>query len=246
MTLRRFRADLHIHTCLSPCGDLEMLPRGIVEGARARGIDMIGVCDHNSAENLEAVLRAAEGAPLRVLPGVEVTTREEVHILGIFEDAREAEDLQELVYAHLGGENDENFFGEQVVVDERGEVLRLNKRLLIGATTLSVDQVVGAIVARGGMAVASHVDRPSFSIVSQLGMVPEGMPFDALELSPNLSPDDARERFPDCRRYPLLRSSDAHFLRDIGRATTLFGIQEPTLSEVRKALRGEAGRWVEC
>jgi hypothetical protein len=242
--LRAFRADLHIHTCLSPCAELDLGPRAIVDRALCRGLHVIGICDHNSAENTPAVVKAAAGRPITVLPGMEVTSREEVHMLAVFDTVGQALRLQEIVYEHLRGENDAQAFGPQVVVNEEHDVLGFNPRLLAGATELSVDEVVDRVRGLEGLAIAAHVDRETFGILGQLGFIPAGLDLDALELSPCLSPEDARRRFPEYARFALVRSSDAHAAAQIGRGSTALLLSEPNTREIRKALRGEDGRRV--
>jgi hypothetical protein len=240
--MRAFRADLHIHTCLSPCAELEMSPRGIIRTASEKEIDILGVCDHNSAENVPAMRDAAKPFRISVLAGMEVTSQEEVHVLGLFDSLDSALGLQEIVYAHLPGENDEDVFGLQPVVNEQGEILRFNEKLLIGATTLALEEVVSLIRSHGGLAIASHIDREGFSIIGQLGFIPEGLPLDALETSPAMPVETARQKFGS--RLPLTPASDAHRLEEIGRASTSFWLVEGTVAEIRKALVRQDGRKV--
>lgn len=244
MTLRTFKADLHIHTCLSPCADLSMSPRAIVSRATERGLDVIGISDHNSCENATAVMKAARDTSLRVLPGMEVTSREEVHILAVFDNVERALRLQEIVYGHLPGENNAEAFGLQVVVNEDHDVLGFNRRFLAGATELAVEQVVETICGLEGLAIASHVDREAFGIIAQLGFIPVELDLDALEMSPNISLAEAGRRFPQYAGFPFVRSSDAHFVDDIGKTWTSFLLSEPTTQEIKKALHGECGRRV--
>ena len=236
-TLAEFRADLHVHTCLSPCAELEMVPTAIVRRVRARGLHMVGICDHNSSENVAAVARAGRRESVTVIPGMEITTREEVHVLGLFGSEERLARLQALVYENLTGENDAETFGIQVVVDEWDQAVDINPRLLIGATDLSLETVVQAIHDLEGLAIASHVDRPSFSLLSQLGFIPEGLRLDALELSPR---GDGRA----WTGYPLVRSSDAHRLDDIGRSATVVCARAASFEEIGRALAGEGGRAV--
>jgi len=244
MMPRIFKADLHIHTCLSPCAELSMGPKAIVDQAIQHGLDMIGISDHNSSENAPAVMEAAQHKNLRVLPGMEVTSKEEVHILAVFDSVDKAFQLQEIVYEHLHGENDAEAFGLQVVVNEDHDVLGFNKRLLAGATELSVEQVVDSISALEGLVIAAHVDRETFGILGQLGFVPEKLHLDALELSRNTSPEEARRRFPEYADYAFVRSSDAHSAADIGKVWTSLLLCAPSTREIKKALRGEDGRRV--
>jgi PHP family Zn ribbon phosphoesterase len=244
--LRVFKADLHIHTCLSPCAELSLGPRAIVRKAARQGLDVIGICDHNSSENVPAVVDAARdtNAQLKVLPGMEVTSKEEVHILALFDSLDRAWRLQEIVYERLPGENDVEAFGPQVVVNADHDVLGFNKRLLAGATEMSVEQVVDSIHNLDGLAVASHVDREAFGIIAQLGFIPAELPLDALEVSRHLSLAEVRCRFPQYSHYTFVRFSDAHNLEDIGTTSTSFLLNVATAGEIRKALRGEDGRRV--
>lgn len=238
--LRTYKADLHVHTCLSPCADLEMSPKGITRQASTKKIDIIGICDHNSAENVPALIEAARKFRISVLAGLEVTSQEEVHILALFDQVDSAFALQEIIYAHLPGENDEEAFGMQVVVNHKGEVLRLNKKLLIGASTLSLEEVISLIRNFDGLAIASHIDREGFSLIGQLGFIPENLTIDALEISPQLSFKKAINKFNF--GIPLTCSSDAHRLEEIGQASTSFRLEKGTVEEIKKALLGQEGR----
>lgn len=243
--LKKFRADLHIHTILSPCTELtEMSPHAIIEKARHTALEVIAICDHNSCENIAPAQKNSLSRKLIVLAGIEIASKEEVHTLGLFDEEEEALKVQEVVYRNLPGENDEKSFGHQVVVNEKDEVVRLNKKLLIGATTLSLEEVVDLIHSFNGLAIASHVDREAYSIIGQLGFIPQGLPLDALELSPKMSVGEARERFPQLGDYPLITSSDAHTLSDIGKSSTTFLLEEVSVSEMKMALAGREGRRV--
>jgi 3',5'-nucleoside bisphosphate phosphatase len=243
--LRAYRADLHIHSILSPCTEpAEMSPRAIVKRSVEAGLDLIAVCDHNSCENFPALYQAALEAGLQVLAGMEITTREEIHILGLFDREADAVGVQAVVYEHLPGENDEKTFGCQVVVNEDEEVVSFNKKLLIGATTLSLEAVVDLIHARGGVTVASHIDREAYSIISQLGFVPPGLALDALEVSPRTGLEEARRRFPGLDHLPLISSSDAHSLDGIGGGSTEFLMASAGIDEIKLALAGREGRMV--
>ena len=238
--IRPFKADLHIHTCLSPCTELDMSPKGILTAAKNRKIDILGICDHNSSENSLSVINAAKKMDIKILPGLEVTSQEEVHVLALFDDIKNAQKLQEHVYKNLPGKNDEEVFGQQVIVNEKEEVLAFNEKLLIGATTIPLDKVVQLIHDYDGIAIASHIDREAFSILGQLGFIPENLELDALEISPRITFEEAEKRY--AYNYPLTCSSDAHYPDDIGKSFTTFLLEECTLSEIRKALKNEDGR----
>ena len=235
--MRKVRADLHLHTCLSPCADEKMQATAIVQQAMKMGLDMIGICDHNSAENVAAVMKAGLREGLSVIGGMEITSREEAHILGLFEAERDLMQMQAVVYENLPGENYEESFGPQTVVDEWDQVVGANHRLLIGATTLTVEQIVEAIHRQSGLAIASHVDRERFSLIGQLGFIPKGLSLDAVEVS---RPTSINQEYD----YPVVIFSDAHFLEDIGRHYTHFMIEDLSVSEIGKALHNEMGRSV--
>jgi hypothetical protein len=238
--LRPFKADLHIHTCLSPCTELDMSSKGILTAAKKKEIDIIGICDHNSSENSLAVMNAAKKMNISVFPGMEVTSQEEVHVLALFDEIENALKLQEDVYKNLPGENDEKAFGMQVVVNEKEEVLGFNNRLLIGATTIPLEEVIRLIHSFNGIVIASHIDRESFSIISQLGFIPDNLELDALEISPHITFKEARKRYAD--DYPITCSSDAHYPDDIGKRFTSFLLEDITVAEIKKALNNEEGR----
>jgi predicted metal-dependent phosphoesterase TrpH len=245
MDLLEFRADLHIHTALSPCSDTwRMTPTEIVRRAREENLDLIAICDHNSMRNVGAVQRAARGQGLVVLAGMEISSAEEVHILAIFGDLEAAGTMQELIDENLPGENAPDVFGHQVLMDEQDEILESEDRFLAGASLLSLKEVVDAVHERGGVAIASHVDREGFGILGQLGWIPDGLPLDGLEVSWAMSRPEARERFPQLRGWPLLRGSDAHQPEEVGRASTRLRMAEPSFGELRLALEGREARAV--
>ena len=221
--MRELQADLHLHTCLSPCGGLEMVPSAIVRQAKAIGLDMVAVCDHNSVANVAVVARVGERERLCVIAGIEIASREEVHILGLFGPGLD-------------------LAGLQVVVDERDQPTDVETKLLIGATDLALEEVVAAIHDFGGLAIAAHVDREGFGLIGQLGFVPDGLPLDALEVSPRASQSEWHDRWRGV--FPVITSSDAHHLAEIGRRSTRFLTREASFDEIHKALKGQDGRAV--
>lgn len=234
--------DLHIHTCLSPCAQSDMLPTTIIKQARDKNIDVVGICDHNSAENVLAVKKAGEKKGVKVLGGMEMSSSEEVHILAFFDDDDALLEMQNIVYENLFGENDEKYFGEQLIVDEYDKIIGSTNKLLIGSTSLGIDRIVELVHSLGGLAVASHVDRDSFSIIAQLGFIPKELPLDALELSWRCELSEVNNY--ESYGLPLVKSSDAHFLSDIGKAVTTFSLSVPSFSEVVMAFQDVEGRAV--
>ena len=220
-----------------------MSPLAIVNSATEKGIDIIAVTDHNSAENVLATQKAALDSDPTVLAGMEVASSEEAHIIALFNKIESVITLQDIVYANiLSGENDEKIYGEQVVANEYDEVLGFNKRLLIGGTMLPAKDIINTIHSLGGLAVASHIDREVFSIISQLGFITDDMDFDALEISPNMDRATAEITFHMYNSYAWISSSDAHYPEDIGKRTVSFFMQEPTIEEIELAFRNIEGR----
>ena len=217
-----------------------MVPPAIVRAAARAGLQAIGICDHNSAGNVAAVRSAGLREGLTVLGGMEVSSREEIHLLAFFEHFGELLDFDDLVAAHLSGRNVPLQFGDQIVTDEWGEPVELEERLLAGATELGVADLVEAVHQRQGVVIASHIDKDAFSIIGQLGFIPRDLDLDAVELSPFGQESSYRS----CG-YPIVRGSDAHFLEEIGRASTEFQVAAATVSELSKALRGVEGRRVD-
>lgn len=217
-----------------------MTPRRIISSALDKGLHIIAVADHNSAENIGVAVRTGRDEGLTVLPAMELTSQEEVHVLAIFNSEEHAAAMQGIVYDTLqSGVNDELGIGYQLVVNELDEILDYNKRLLIGATSLSLGELVKNIHAFGGIAVASHIDRQNFSVISQLGFIPDDVSFDALEISYAMDLPDATAQFGSYSGIPWVTSSDAHNLCDIGRRFTTFLLKEPTFDEIALAFKGE-------
>lgn len=243
--LRVWVADLHVHTALSPCADNEMTPPQIVKAARARGLGLLAITDHNSAQNARAVVEAARGSGLVVVPGLEVQTREEVHIICLFRQVERAEAWQDVVYRRLPDmENREDLFGQQLVLDKSGRTVGRVQRLLLTSADLSVDETVRGVGELGGICIAAHVDRPSFSLLEALGFMPPHVDLVALEISREGSAAQVLRRFPSVGGFAIVSGSDAHWLADIGTAATEILAGEPGLGELELAVRGREGRKV--
>jgi len=217
----RVPADLHVHTALSPCGGDEMKPAEILLTAEQRGIRVLGVVDHSTAQNGWAVAEAAQAFEVRVFVGLEIESAEGVHMLALFDDARAGMDLDALVAAHLPPlRNRPDLFGEQFLLDEWGEVLGTDERLLAAATDLSLEEIAGMTAAHGGMSIPAHIDRTVNGLLPLLGFVPPALRVDAFEVSRHMTRAEARVRWPELAERPLVAGSDAHYLDEIGAAYT--------------------------
>jgi len=241
--LYKFFADLHVHTALSPCAGNSATPPNIVATAIENGMQMIAVTDHNSAENVDAVVRCGKLHGLKVIPGMEIASREEVHLVCLLRSVASAIELQQLVYAALPDEeNRPDYFGRQLVMDIDGNIQGECMRLLLGAADLSLEAIVREVHRLEGLAIAAHVDRPSFSVIANLGMMPPGAQFDAVEISASLTRNEALARFPSIEGFPIITASDAHFTQDIGSNPTLFLLEKMDLEDIRMAFQGQGGR----
>ena len=240
--LKKFKADLHIHSCLSPCSDWDMSPKKIVEKSLERQLDLIAICDHNTVENAAATSREGSRQGITVLPGMEICSREEVHLVTLFKKIEDALSMQEFIYAHLPGKNQPDVFGHQVIADEHDHVVGENDHLLIGATQLSLHDIVEKAHNLDALCISPHVDRPSYSLIGQLGFIPEDLHLDAVEVSYRVPLDKALTKVPGIKDYPCVTASDAHFLMDIGKVWTEFMLAAPTLEEIQMALAGIEGR----
>ena len=178
------------------------------------------------------------------MPGLEICSKEEVHILALFDQLEKALAMQGYVYQHLPGENKPEVFGYQIVADEYDEVLGENSRLLIGATQSGLQEIVDQTHLLGGISLTSHVDRTAYSIIGQLGFIPSDLNIDGVEVSKRIELKKARETVPGIGAFPCVTSSDAHFLEDIGKVWTVFLMAEPTFGEIRRALSCEDGRGI--
>ncbi len=234
-----------MHTVLSPCGSLEMSPTVIVETALQRGLDIIGITDHNSTRQCAEVIKLGQEKGLTVLGGAEVTTKEEVHCLTFFENIEKLEAFQMYLDAHLPNiQNDVDKFGHQVWVDANEEILGQEERLLISGLDQSIDELEQKVRQLDGLFIPAHIFRPSFSIYSQLGFMPFDIKPDAIGMSARVNVDEMLGKHPELKKLTVLRSSDAHFPDQIGSHYSIVELAEASFDELRKALRKQDGRKV--
>lgn len=205
--------DLHIHSCLSPCADKEMTPNNIVLMSNLKGLDIISVCDHNHTGNLEAVSKIAKVRQIILLPGLELETSEEIHLLCYFSSFVAADKMQDVINGQYQCIiNREDIFGEQWILDAEDKPVRKVENLLAAATNLDLYTAVSAVRELGGIVVPAHVDRESYSIISNLGTIPEDLELKTLELSRYTTPEAFIEKHSEYRNRSFISSSDAHFL----------------------------------
>lgn len=234
--------DLHIHTVLSPCGDWDMSPKKIIERAKEVGLSVIGITDHHMVENYPAVAFWGEKKGVVVIPGMEIQTKEEVHVLAFFKDYNGAFMFQKELWKYLPkSRNNEDIFGAQVVVNEKEEVERVEDRLLLTSVDLSLEDVTKLIRYFEGIIVLAHVNKPSFSVLSNLGFIPENLDYDLIELAEINNINNFIRNNPMIYRNKdkLIISSDAHYLEDIVYPRSFINIEMPTIESVFVGLKNK-------
>lgn len=232
--MKSVAADLHIHTALSPCADREMRPPAIASEAVRKGIQVLAICDHNTAQNAAAV-QAAAGSRVFVLAGMEIATAEDIHVLGLFPDAATAQRAGQEVRATLPAQAP-SAWGDQTLLDRDGREIGRETAMLAASSGFALAEALALVRRHGGLAIASHVDRPSFSVLSQLGVWPRDAAFDAVEVSAAglaAGRDAALAKI----GLPVVASSDSHFLADIGCVFTRLRMADISFGEVAAALK---------
>lgn len=228
----KYPFDLHIHSALSPCGDSDMTPNNIVNMAIIKGLEIIAVSDHNTAGNLRAVAKAAEGTNLLVVPAMEIETSEEVHLLCLFETIEQAEKMSDIVMSTLFINNKSQIFGEQTYIDSNDKILGCEQKLLVTATSLSLNETAAKVKELGGIVIPAHIDRSSYSILSNLGFLPDDAGFTTLEISKKADLDSFLMSRPELVNYNIIVNSDAHYLEDIQEKIQFINLEEKTVSAV--------------
>ncbi len=229
-------ADLHIHSGLSPCGHDDMTPHNIAGMAAIKELKMIAVTDHNSVRNLRRFERAAEEHGLVLLPGLEIQTREEIHVLGYFPTVDAAEGFAAALAKVLAPiKNKVKLFGHQTVYGEEDQAQEEEEILLLQSAAWDLSETIAQVEAFGGVAVPAHVDKAANSLLATLGFVPPDLPVKTLEVSGRYD----RESDPlHLGKFQLIRSSDAHFLTDILEAEELYDLPACTREAMLDYLKG--------
>lgn len=212
----KFAVDLHIHTALSPCGDEDMTPNNIVNMALLKGLDIIAITDHNCCGNIEAVLDAARSNGLTVVPGIEVQSREEVHLICLFKKTDNALKFGEIIYNSLPNiSNNEELFGRQLLLDAKDEIIGKLDKLLLSSSKFSIDEIFELAKEYKGICIPAHIDKSAYSIISNLGFIPPSLKVTTVEFSNREKPESIKTRLPYLNNYKYIVSSDAHYLWDI-------------------------------
>lgn len=240
--MKKYLADLHIHSLLSPCAEVEMTPRNIILHAQKIGVDIIAITDHNACDNVPAAIEAAalSNSNILVLPGMEVESKEEAHFVVLFEKMRQLKEFEKFVKENMSGlKNKPDMFGAQFIVDSDDNFIAEKEELLISSLNAGIVEILEKVNSLDGIIFASHVDRPTYSIISQLGFIPADLDLAAVELSPNLTDiEEAKKMFPSISSFPIIINSDAHTIYDfVNGPKTSFYLKELSFSEIKKYLK---------
>lgn len=229
--------DLHIHSALSPCADRDMTPNNIVNMAVLCGLDLIAVTDHNSIGNVAAAMKVAESLPVTVVPGMELETAEEIHFVCLFPTLEIAQAFDHWLESYRTPlKNRPDLFGEQFYMNENDEIIGVEERLLVTATTCSIYDAAPKVRALGGVIYPAHVDRSSYSVISNFGTIPEDLAFTTVELSKNMTKEDALKAYPYLAKYRIITDSDSHYLDTFYDTQNSIELPEATAEALIQAL----------
>ena len=243
--MNSYCADLHIHTVLSPCGDLEMSPGNIVEKAAEKGLDIIAVTDHNHTGHARLTRELGARKGIWVVYGAEINTREEVHCLTFFDTDEQLSAFQkEMDHNYVKMPNDTSMFGYQVIVDEEEQIVEEISFSLYPGLNWSIEEAAELVHKLGGLFIPAHVDRFMNGLYSQLGIFPDKLEADAIEISRHITRQKAVEQHAELSTYCLIQNSDAHYIKDIGRNGNSYLMKKRSFEELGLALRGKEGRSV--
>ena len=240
----KYYYDLHTHSCLSPCADNDNTPCDLLGMASISGINLLALTDHNSTLNCPAFMRAARNYGIIPIPGMELTTSEDIHVVCLFASLDDAMRFGEYVNGRrILVENRADIFGDQLIFDENDEKIGEEKYLLPNATDISIEDIYPIVTNYGGVCYPAHIDRHSNSIMAILGTFPEHLPFKCFEIRDSRNIKYYVENYSLGDKIPIV-SSDAHYLSDIRDAENYFefddGADEQTVREALiRLLRGD-------
>lgn len=223
--------DLHIHSALSPCGSEEMTPPLVLMTAEQQGLQVVGIVDHSTGQNGWAFWEAAPAFSVWVWAGLEVESKEGVHLIALFDDREALQSFERLIAQHLPHKrNRPEILGKQLLLNEWGDVIGEEERLLLAATDMSLERIADITRDYGGLSIAAHIDRTMNGLLPVLGFIPPHLRVDLLELSKHWTRAQAYQQWPELRGWPLVLGSDAHQLDEIGSVRTILEITPPRAS----------------
>ncbi|MBI9032641.1 PHP domain-containing protein [bacterium] len=241
--LKKFKIDLHNHTVLSPCGGLEMSPLAFIERAKELGLDMIAVTDHNSCKNCQAYYELGKKHDIVVIPGVEIQTMEEIHVVALFPDIETAMKFDEEIYeALLPIENNPDYFGDQVIVDKDENIIGIEERALINSVIWDFETTVLKVKEFDSICFPAHIDAQTNSVISQLGFLPKNLSIDGVGITARCDINQFMAKNSYLSGLTVIRNSDAHYLNDMGSGSCFARLAQASFQELKKAFAKEEGR----
>lgn len=225
--------DLHLHSCLSPCGDMDMTPNNIVNMAKLNGLDIIALTDHNSSLNCEAAMKVGDEIGLLVIPGMELTTAEDIHAVCLFPTLESALSFSRYVDDNrIKIRNKAEIYGRQVIMNEDDEEIGEVEHLLLPASFIGIQEAYSKAKKFGGICYPAHIDRDSLSILSALGEIDPACGFRTAELADMSKLDELRAAHPILSDLNIVSSSDAHYLENMRDAQYSMELPELTREAV--------------
>lgn len=244
--MQSFKADLHLHTVLSPCGDLEMSPTNIIAKAKEKGLDCIAITDHNTTRHGKLARDLGRENHIFVIMGAEVTSKEEAHCLCFFEDDNSIDSFEIWLEEKLPKiPLDQDRFGYQLVVNAEEEIIDQMEFLLINAIDADLDEIYEKVNSLNGIFVPAHINKSANSLISQLGFVPPDIKADALEISRHITKTNFIKKNAYLKKFQFIQNSDAHYIDDVGGVYCNLIMKELSFDEFRLAIRGQEGRYIE-
>lgn len=229
--------DLHIHSCLSPCGSDEATPVNIAMLAKLVGLDVVALTDHNTCKNCPAFFEGAKAAEILAIAGMELTTSEEIHVLCLFPELENAMEFDAYVHDKIFPiENNTEIYGNQLIMNEDDEVIGEEKICLINATSIDLYSLAPIVRKYDGIIIPAHIDRSAFSLISALGFVPEDNGFNCVEIKYPEAVENLKEKYPYLKKCRIIHDSDAHQLEDISLPVNKIVVEERSARSVLRAL----------
>lgn len=214
--MSRVYYDLHVHSCASPCAENAMTPATVAGMAKLNGLDVCALTDHNTTANCPAFVTACEFYGVVPICGMELTTSEDVHMICLFDTLEKATEFGAFVYDRMiPFPNRPEIFGDQLIMNEDDEVIRTEERLLLNATSISIDEAYSTVTGMGGACHPAHIDRDANGIVAMLGVFPDEPDFTAYELNDAANEADLEQRFPKLKTLKRIVCSDAHYVANM-------------------------------
>lgn len=239
--------DMHLHSCLSPCGDNDMTPYNLVNMAAINELDVIALTDHNTSKNCPAAVEVAKEVGITLICGMELCTMEEIHCVCLFPDLERAMAFDEFVYPLIPNvQNKPEIFGEQLIMDSQDGVIGKEDKLLITAANISIVDLPNAVKKFDGICYPAHIDKSAYSVLSALGDIPPECDFKAVEISARGDVGALKEKYDLLNRVPLILSSDAHYLEDINPQRAWLELEDKSVKSVLSALNGQCKGFGRC